>query len=222
MTSSINHTVNDNIADASNRADTLRDLIYKCFNLSDDTLRKPSDLSKFLIYVSIVLSVIVPSTCFALFVYPTMTAYALSKTQVVSIPSLKRQIAQLKQLYQSSHTALTELEADALLVSLHNATQTKYNPIDLHHKAHDHRLKFIEMDTLNNQEVSPRFSDNFTASRFSWHLKGYFSDYLRFKKALWEQHPLIHIEREYLATIEGLRLDIVVDISIYQPKEIAL
>ena len=189
---------------------------------SDDKLRKPSDLSKSLVYISIVLSVIVPSVCFALFVYPTMTTYAASKAQVVSVPLLEQQVARLKKLYRNSHAALTELEADTLLIALHNIGGAQQSPIELHRLAHDHKLTIVATDTLNDPEVRLQFADYFTVTRFSWHLKGHFFNYLTFKKALWQQHPLIHMEREHLSVRDALKLDIIVDINLYQPKALVL
>ena len=201
---------------------TLLGLLYKCLNLSDDKLRKPSDLAKSLVYVSIVLSVIVPSVCFAIFVYPTMTTYAASKAQVVSVPLLEQQVAHLKKLHRNSHAALTELEADSLLTALRNIGDAQQSPIELHRLAHDHKLTIVATDTLNESEVPPQFADYFTTTRFSWHFKGHFFNYLTFKKALWEQHPLIHMEREHLSARDDLKLDIIVDINLYQPKALVL
>ena len=201
---------------------TIVKLVYKCFNRSDDRLYNPNDLSKCLVYTSLALSLIIPGICFAIFVYPTISDYAASKAQLASIPLLKQQVAQLKKIYEKSHATLIELEADTSLASLRDAKQALYNPIDLHRLAHDHRLTIAAMDTLNDYEVSSQFTEHFTTTRFSWHLKGQFADYLAFKKALWNLGPLIQIEREHLSTKEDRQLDIVVDINVYQMIEVAL
>ena len=208
--------------DESDWLNTIAKLVHQCFNKSDERLHNPNDLYRSLVYASLALSLIIPGICFTIFVYPAMTEHAASKAQLASIPLLKQQVAQLKKMHQTSHTTLMELEADILLAPLRDTTQTQYNPIDLHRLAHDHRLTIVAMDTLNDHEALPQFAEHFTATRFSWHLKGHFVDYLAFKKALRDFNPLMQTEREHLSTGENRQLDIIVDLNAYQPKNVAL
>ena len=219
MTVHTNNTIDDNIGNNDWLA-TFAKRIYKYFNRSDDRLHNPNDLYQSIIYVSLALSLIVPCTCFVVFVYPTTLDYATSKAQLASIPSLKRQVAQLEQMYRSAHATSTKLEADPLLASLHNPTP-QHNAIDLHRIAYDHQLAIVATNTINDHQISPQFSEDFTAIHLSWHLRGRFNDYLAFKQALWEINPLMQMEREHLSTRENRQLDIVVDLSVYQPKEVA-
>ena len=214
-----NNTIDDNIGNNDWLA-TFANRIYRYFNRSDDRLHNPNDLYQSIIYASLALSLIVPCTCFVVFVYPTTVDYTTSKAQLASIPSLKRQVAQLEQMYRSAHATLTELEADPLLVSLHNPTPQQ-NAVDLHRIAHDHRLTIVATNTINDHQISSQFSEDFTAIHLSWHLRGRFNDYLSFKQALWELSPLMQMEREHLSTKENRQLDIVVDLSVYQPIEVA-
>ena len=220
MTAQTENAINDNIGN-NDRLSTLAYRVYRYFNRSDDRLYNPNDLYRFIVYASLVLSLIVPCICFVVFVYPTTVDYATSKAQFASIPLLERQVAQLDQMYRSAHATFTELETDPLLVSLHNAT-LQHNAIDLHRMAHDHRLIVVATNIINDHRISSQFTEQFTATHYSWHLRGQFGDYLRFKKALWELSPLTQMEREYLSTKAERQLDIVVDLSVYQPKEVTL
>ena len=221
MTTHTDNTMINNINE-SDWLTTIANLVHQCLNKSNDRLHNPNDLYKALVYASLALSLIIPVICFALFVYPAMTEHAASKAQLASIPVLKQQLAQLKKMYETSHAALMELETDILLSALRDEAQAQYNPIDLHRLAHDHQLKIIAMDTSKDHEALPQFTEHFTATRFSWRLKGQFVDYLAFKKALRDFSPLIQTEREHLSTGENRQLDIIVDLNVYQAKEVAL
>ena len=199
---------------------TLANRIYGYFNRSNDRLHNLNDLYQSMVYASLMLSLIVPCICFVVFVYPTTVDYATSKAQLASIPLLKRQVAQLEQMYQGAHATLTKLEADPLLAPLHNLT-LQHNAVDLHRMVHDHRLRIVATNTTNDHQIAPQLSEDFTVVHLSWHLRGQFSDYLAFKKALWEVSPLTQMKREHLSTKEDRQLDIVVDLSVYQPKEVA-
>lgn len=214
-------TVNDSALSNDGMYSTIADLL-KSFNTSDDKLRNPNALFQYLVYMSAVLSAAVPVVCFAIFVYPTMQTYAEYKLQTSSIPILKQQVAQLKNEYRNRRAALSNIAANGLSVSSYHAPDAQYNPTDLHQLAHDHRLTIVAMDTLSNLDTPPEFAEHFTVSRFSWHLKGYFFNYLAFKKALRSKQPLIQPEREHLRPGDNRQLDIVVDLNVYHPKKIAL
>ena len=217
MTARIGNAMTDNIGNN----DWLGALVYRVYrylNRSDDRLFDPSDLGQYIIYASLIISLIVPSACFVVFVYPATADYATSKAQLASIPILTQQIAQLDKMYRSASAILTEVEVDPLLVSLDDAT-LQLSAIDLHRMAHNHRLKIVATNTINDHRISPQLTEHFIATHHSWHLQGQFADYLRFKKALWELNHLMQMEREHLSTKEELQLDIVVDLSVYQPKE---
>ncbi len=195
--------------------------VYRYFNRSDNRLYNPNDLYRSVVYISLALSLIVPGACFVGFVYPTAVDYATTKAQLASIPMLKRQIAQLDKMYRSTHITLTELETDFPPASLDNAT-LHHNAIDLHRMAHNHRLRIVATNTINDHRVMPRFTEYFTTTHYSWHLQGRFTDYLRFKKALWKASPSTQMEREHLSTRDDRQLDIVVDLSVYQPVKVNL
>ena len=216
MTASTNNAINDNIGN-NDWLSALAYRVYRYLNRSNDRLYNPNDLGQHIIYASLILSLIVPSVCFVVFVYPTTVDYATSKAQLASIPILTQQVAQLDQMYQSASATLTELEAEPLLASLDDAV-LQHNTIDLHRMAHHHQLKIVATNTINDHRISSQFTEHFTATHYSWHLRGRFADYLRFKKALWELSHLMQMEREHLSTKEELQLDIVVDLSVYQPK----
>ena len=220
MTLHASNTLNDKVGNDDWLA-TFANRVYGYFNRSNDRLHNLNDLYQSIIYASLMLSLVVPCICFVVFVYPTTVDYATSKAQLASIPLLKRQVTQLEQMYRSAHATLTELEADPLLAPLHNPT-LQHNAIDLHRMAHDHRLRIVATNTINDHQISPQFTEDFTVIHLSWHLRGRFGDYLAFKKALWEVSPLTQIEREHLSTKEDRQLDIVVDLSVYQSKEAAL
>ena len=220
MTAQTDNAMSHNFGD-KDYLSTLVYRVYRYFNLSDDRLHNPNDLYRSMMSASLILSLIVPCTCFAVFVYPATVDYATSKAQLASIPLLKQQVAQLDKIYRGAHATLAKLEADPLLASLNNAT-LKHNSIDLHRMANDHRLTIVTTNIINDYLVPSQFTEHFTTTHYSWHLQGEFRDYLRFKKALWELSPLTQIEREYLSTKEDRQLDIIVDLSVYQSKEITL
>ena len=180
------------------------------------------ELSGLLVYLSMALSLLVPVIYFSLFVYPAMTAYVANKEQLSSIPLLKQQVSQLKKLYENGQIKLIDLEANTLLPTPNNVTNTQYNAINLHRLAYQYHLTIIATDSLNEPEVSSRLADYFTINHLSWHLRGYFSDYLAFRAALQEQQPLLQPMREHLSTEANLKLNIVVDINVYQPTDVAL
>jgi len=206
--------------------DTLGDFVYRCLRINNDTLRNPRDLPRFLAYLSAVLAVIIPTVYFAIFVFPMTETYASHRAQVASIPVLRQQLARSKAAYQTSYASLKHLEAEELLVSLHNAQETLYKPSEVHRLAELHKLTIVAMETLNHHETTPQlaelFDKHFTVARFSWNLKGYFFNYLAFREALHNQHPLLYTARERLTPEADQKIDIVVDINVYHPREIAL
>ena len=217
MIAPTDNAINDDIGN-NDWLSALASRVYRYFNRSGDRLYNPNDLYQSIIYVSLILSLIVPGACFVVFVYPATVDYATSKAQLASIPILTQQVAQLDKMYQSASATLTELEAEPLLASLDDAV-LQHNAIDLHRMAHNHQLRIVATNTINDHRISPQFTEHFTATHYSWHLRGRFADYLGFKKALWELSHLMQMEREHLSTKEELQLDIVVDLSMYQLKE---
>ncbi|MBC6414435.1 MAG: hypothetical protein GDA45_06105 [Chromatiales bacterium] len=215
MTTDTALTTSDNNGDNHNRINVLN-------NLNSDKLHNPSTLYEFLVCVSMAFLLVMPAAYFALSVYPTMTAYSKGKAQLVSIPSLSQQLEQLKQRYKNSHTALLGLEADISSAFGHDATAKQYNSLDLHRLAHKHRLTIVAMDTLSEQPISPHLADHFTIDHLSWQLRGYFPDYLEFRKAVRQQQPLLQTIQEHLSAEENLKLNIVVDLNIYRPIDVAL
>ena len=217
MTAPADNAINDNIGN-NDWLSALASRVYRCLSRSNDRLYNPNDLGQSIIYASLILSLVVPSACFVVFVYPATMDNAMSEAQLASIPILTQQVAQLDKMYQSASATLTELEADPLLASLDDAT-LQHNDIDLHRMAHHHQIKIVATSTINDNQVSPQFTEHFSATHYSWHLRGRFADYLRFKKALWELSHLMQMQREHLSTREELQLDIFIDLSVYQPKE---
>ena len=217
MTAQTDNAITDNISN-NDWLSALAYRVYKYLNRSDDRLYNPNDLCQSIIYASLILSLIVPGAFFVVFVYPATVDYTTSKVQLASIPILIQQVAQLDKMYKSASAILIELEADPLLASLDDAV-LQHNAIDLHRMANNHRLRIVATNTINDHRISSQFTEHFTVIHYSWHLRGRFADYLRFKKALWKLSHLMQMEREHLSTQEELQLDIVIDLSVYQPKE---
>ena len=207
------------MADNTNNNDNRLNMLGKAHN---DKLDNPATVPEFVVYMSMALSVIIPVAYFVLCIYPTIMAHNEAKQQLAAITLLTQKLEQLKKLYKDNQAILLDLEAETSVPSEHATGAKQYNSIDLHRLAHQHQLTTVAMNTLKDQQISPRLANHFTAHHLSWHLRGHFLDYLGFRNALWEKQPLLQVIHEQLSTEENLKLDIVVDLNIYRPIDVAL